>query len=144
MALHDGKGCALLYCGSMSLLLAACSSSPAVGELKPSVVVRGVDSGVRQDIDNYYSVEPDCSNEGYPEIRVIRNPDHGSAESHSAEVYPSFNKDNVRYECNKKKVASSQLTYQSAPGFHGKDTLTIEVRYVHGNFRLVTYSINVL
>jgi hypothetical protein len=120
---------------AVCLMLAACADS---GSLKPSVIVRGVDSGSRQVIDHYYTVEPDCGNAGYPEIHILRQPDHGVLSVENGETYPAFSKDNVRYECNKKKVASIQLSYASVAGFHGKDSFTIQVRFANSNLRLVS------
>jgi hypothetical protein len=133
----------LVKVASVCLFLSACAGAPDAA-LKPNTVIRGVDSGTRQVIDDYYSVEPDCSNPGYPEIKVIGMPAHGSVAVDNGETYPNFPKDNVRYECNKKKIASSRLLYESIPGFHGKDSFTVQVRFVKSNLRLITYSINVL
>jgi len=131
------------YMGAF-LLLSSCADTAVSPALKPSFIVRGVDSGARQVIDNYYSVNPDCGNEGYPEIKVMQVPTHGTVAVENGDTYSSFTKDNVRYECNKKKVASSQLFYQSSPGFHGKDSFTIQVRFVNSNLRLITYNVDVL
>jgi hypothetical protein len=129
---------------SICLLISACADTPSDKTLKPTSIVRGVDSNTRQVIDNYYSVEPDCSNPGYPEIKVLKMPGHGTVAVENGEAYPNFSKDNVRYECNKKKVASSQVTYESVAGFHGKDSFTIQVRYSNSNLRLITYSVDVI
>ncbi len=126
------------------LLLSACAGVPDAAVVKPTVIVRGVDSGQRQVIDDYFSVQPDCGNLGYPEIRILKSPGHGALEIKKGEVYPNFAKDNVRYECNKDKVASSQVLYESTSGFHGKDFFTIQVRFVNSNLRLLTYKIEVL
>ncbi len=103
-----------------------------------------MDSGSRQVIDHYYSVEPDCSNSGYPEIKVIRMAGHGTVTVENGETYPNFSKDNVRYDCNKRKVATSQVVYESVGGFHGRDAFTIQVRYSNSNLRLVTYNVDVI
>jgi hypothetical protein len=129
---------------SLCFLFSACADTPSGTTLKPSIIVRGVDSSHRQAVDNYYSVEPDCSNPGYPEIRVLRMPGHGTVAVENGEAYPNFSKDNVRYECNKKKVAASLVTYESVAGFHGKDFFTIQVRYSNSNLRLVTYNVDVI
>ncbi len=125
-------------------LLAACADPPASKTMKPSVVVRGVDSGTRQVVDDYYSVEPGCSNPGYPEIKFLAMPSHGTAVAARGEVYPGFPKDNVRYECNRSKVPSSQVLYESQAGFHGHDSFTVEVRFANSIVRLVTYNLDVL
>jgi hypothetical protein len=122
----------------LCLLLSACVDTPSGTTLKPTIIVRGVDSSTRQVVDNYYSVEPDCSNPGYPEIKVLRLPGHGTIAVENGEAYPNFSKDNVRYDCNKKKVATTQVMYESVAGFHGTDSFTIQVRYSNSNLRLVT------
>jgi hypothetical protein len=129
---------------SLCFLLSACADTVGTTGPKPSVILRGVDSGTRQLIDNYYSTEPDCSNPGYPEIRVLRPPGHGTVATENGEAYPSFSKDNVRYDCNKRKVSTSQISYESAAGFHGKDSFTIQVRYATSSLVLVTYNIDVM
>ena len=129
---------------SLSLLLSACTDAPSHSGLKPNIIVRGVDSGAQQVVDDYYSVQPDCGNLGYPEIKILKGPSHGDVSLDKGETYPCFGKDNVRYECNKKKIASSQVLYRSNPGFHGKDAFTIQVRFVNSSLRLVTYDVDVL
>jgi hypothetical protein len=129
---------------SVFFLLSSCADSPGGPALKPNLIVRGFDSGARQIVDDYYSVTPDCENLGYPEIKILQAPAHGTVAVDKGEAFPSFAKDNVRYECNKKKVASSQLFYESRPGFHGKDSFTIQVRFVNSNLRMVTYNVDVL
>jgi hypothetical protein len=129
---------------SLCLLISACADTPSDRTLKPTSIVRGVDSSTRQVIDSFYSVEPDCSNPGYPEVKVLRSPGHGAVAVENGESYPNFSKDNVRYDCNKKKVASSQVMYESVAGFHGKDTFTIQVRFANSNLRFVTYNVDVI
>jgi hypothetical protein len=129
---------------SICFLLSACAGPPGGAALKPNMIVRGVDSGARQVVDDYYSVQPDCGNFGYPEIKILRMPGHGTVAVENGETYPNFGKDNVRYECNKRKVASSRVLYESNSGFHGKDSFTIQVRFENSNLRLITYNVDVL
>jgi hypothetical protein len=129
---------------SLCFFISACADTPSGATLKPTIIVRGVDSSTRQVVDSYYSVEPDCSNPGYPEIKFLRMPNHGTVAVENGEVYPNFSKDNVRYDCNKKRVATSQITYESVAGFHGSDSFTIQVRFNNSNLRLVTYNVDVI
>jgi hypothetical protein len=129
---------------SICSLLSACAAPLGDLDLKPTPIVRGVDSGTRQVVDDYYSVRPDCGNLGYPEVNVLKTPGHGTAAVEKGEVYPNFSKDNVRYECNKNKVASTQVFYESYAGFHGRDSFTVQVRFVNSSLRLITYNIDVL
>ena len=58
--------------------------------------------------------------------------------------YPSFSRDNVRWECNRKLLGSTQVFYESAPGFHGKDSVSIEVRFPSAGIRTVDIDVTVL
>ncbi len=78
------------------------------------------------------------------ETKILRMPGRGTVAVENGEVYPNFSKDNVRYDCNKKKVAGTQLLYESVGAFHGKDSFTIQVRYSNSNIRLFTYNIDVI
>ena len=125
---------------SALVLLSGCADAP----LKPTSILRGVDSDVQQAVDQFYSVKPDCGNAGYPEVRILHPAGHGAVAAQNGEVYPSFAKDNVRYECNKAKIASTVVLYKSNPGFHGKDSFTIQVRFENSTLRLLTYNVDVL
>jgi hypothetical protein len=127
----------------LCFILSACATTPSGTELKPSTIVRGVDSDVQQVVDDYYSATPDCGNMGYPEIKILSAPGHGSVAVENGEDYPAYIKDNVRYECNKKKVASTRVLYKSNPGFRGKDFFTIQVRFPTSRLQLLTYKIEV-
>ena len=104
---------------------------------------RGVHSGEKDSIDYYDSVYPTCESQGYPEVTVVRAASHGAVSSAPGVDYPNFPRDNVRYECNRKLVPSTQVFYQSSPDFHGKDTFTIEVRFPDSSLRTVGYVVEV-
>ncbi len=46
---------------SLCFLLSACADTPSDPAHKPTIILRGVDSGRRQVIDHYYSVEPEAA-----------------------------------------------------------------------------------
>jgi len=83
-------------------------------------------SGERQRIDFISVLNPDCSSAGYVTVRVITPPAHGELTIEKGIDYPSYPKDNQRYQCNLKKVPLVNAYYRSIPGYLGVDTVTIE------------------
>ena len=97
----------------------ASSSAPPTSELT-------VVSGERQRIDFISVLNPDCSSAGYVTVRVIAPPAHGELITEKGIDYPTYPKDNQRYQCNLKKVPLVNVYYRSIPGYVGVDTVTIE------------------
>jgi hypothetical protein len=56
-------------------------------------------------------------------IRVTKQPEHGSAEIATTTNYPNYPKENVRARCNEHKVRGVQITYKSAEKYVGSDEL---------------------
>jgi hypothetical protein len=108
------------------------------------VVHRGVHSGAKARFDYFYSVAVTCEITGYPEVIIVRTPSHGTATIEKRDDYPSFNRDNVRSDCNKKLVGTMQIFYESKPDFHGHDAFTIKVIYPDSNIRTIPYVVEVL
>jgi hypothetical protein len=92
----------------------------------------------------YYSVFPTCESEGYAEILVVSAPNHGKVSSDRGQDYPSFTKDNVRWDCDKQLVPSTQVFYESEPGFVGKDSFSITIRFASSGVRTDSYDVAVL
>jgi hypothetical protein len=83
-------------------------------------------SGERQRIDFISVLNPDCSSAGYVTVRVIAPPAHGELTTEKGIDYPTYPKNNQRYQCNLKKVPLVNIYYRSIPGYVGVDTVTIE------------------
>ena len=112
---------------------------------KPSYTEhRGVHGGMRERVDFFFSVLPTCEISGYPEVRVLRAPRRGDVSVEKGEDYPTFPKENVRWDCNRKLTGSTRVFYQSKPGFHGNDSFYIEVRFPDATIRTVTVLVEVL
>jgi hypothetical protein len=108
-----------------------------------AVKPRWVPSGERRVIDFVHLLGPECEIKGYPEVRVVRGASHGSVSSDHGENYPNFARDDVRYECNRHLVRGTEVLYQSKPGFHGKDSFTIEVRFSADQTESASYTVEV-
>ena len=99
------------------------ASTPASSSAPLSVTVV---SGDRQRINFISVLNPDCSSAGYVTVRIITPPAHGELTIEKGIDYPSYPKDNQRYQCNLKKVPLVNVYYRSIPGYVGVDTVTIQ------------------
>src|SRR5262249_55835250 len=61
---------------------------------------RVVASGIIERIGFFYAVNPDCSASGDINIRITKQPEHGTAETAAATSFPNFERENIRYRCN--------------------------------------------
>ncbi len=105
--------------------------------------LRGVHSGEKDKIDYFDSLNPNCESEGSQELTVVKAASHGKVSSAPGEDFPSFAKDNVRYDCNRKLLPSMQVFYQSNADYHGKDSFTIEIRFPNSFLKTVVYVVEV-
>ena len=131
------------------LLLAVC----AVGLLSPSAFAqeglekkqftRVVVSGTNTRIGFFHALNPDCTASGNVNIRVTKQPEHGSAETIATTNYPNYPKENVRAKCNEHKVRGVQLNYKSAEKYVGSDELELLILFPGGYAWEVRYNIDV-
>jgi len=105
-------------------------------------LTRVVASGTNQRIYFFYVVHPDCSS-GDINIRVTKQPEHGTVETAAATNFPNFERGNIRYRCNKRKVRGMQVSYKSAEKYIGDDTLDLLVLFPGGFAREVHLNISV-
>ena len=112
-----------------------------VGNTEPSK--RKVVSGRPWKIDKWYLTKPDCTAAGYPEVRVVTPPTHGTITSEKGETFPNFPDGNVRKVCNKQQVPATWISYESHPGFVGSDSLVVDVGFLGGQPRRVTYDLKI-
>ena len=104
---------------------------------------RTIASGTKQRMGFYASVNPDCSASGDINIRVTKQPEHGTTEIVAATSFPSFARENIRYRCNRHKVRGQQVNYKSAEKYIGTDTLELLVLFPGGFAREVHVNIDV-
>jgi hypothetical protein len=95
---------------------------------------RIVASGTDQRIGFFYAVNPDCSASGDINIRITKQPEHGTAEIVAATSFPNFTRENIRYRCNQHEVRGQQVNYKSAEKYIGSDTLELLVLFPGGGF----------
>jgi hypothetical protein len=107
-------------------------SNQSVQRLPKVNWARIVASGTNQRIGFFYAVNPDCSANGDVNIRVTKQPDHGTVETAAATDFPSFERENIRYRCNQQKVRGEQVNYKSTEKYTGSDTLELLVLFPGG------------
>jgi hypothetical protein len=93
--------------------------------LRKQQATRVVASSKNQRIGFFTSVDPDCASNGEVEVRVTKQPEHGSAETRTATNFPNFSKENIRSKCNDRKVRGVQINYKSAEKYVGSDELAV-------------------
>jgi hypothetical protein len=133
-----------IFFGLFVLYGCANQVATAPAQAANQVVHRGLHSGAKAKFDYFYSVAPTCEITGYPEIILVRTPSHGTATIEKKDDYPSFGRDNVRSDCNKKLVGTTQIFYESKADFHGHDAFTIKVIFPDSNIRTIPYDVEVL
>jgi hypothetical protein len=111
--------------------------------LEKQQLARVVTSGTDQRIGFFYAVNPDCSASGDVNVRVTKQPEHGTVETTAATDFPTFPKENMRARCNTRKVRGVQVNYKSAEKYVGADTLGLLVLFPGGFGQEVHLNINV-
>ena len=111
--------------------------------LESQTYTRIVASGAKLRIGLYTSLNPDCSATGDINVRVTKQPEHGSVETTTATLFPGYPKENIRSKCNDHKVRGKQVDYKSAEKYVGDDTLDLLVLFPGGFAWEVHYDISV-
>jgi len=104
---------------------------------------RSVPSGKNQRIGFFTHLNPDCTASGATEIRITKQPEHGSVEITPTINFPSYPKEHVRFRCNEHKVRGSQLNYKSAEKYIGSDEFELLVLWPTGFGLEVHYDVSV-
>ena len=95
-------------------------------------LTRVVASGAKQRIGFFYAVHPDCTASGDVNIRVTKQPEHGSTETTTAMNFPGFPKENIRSKCNDHKIRGMQVNYKSAEKYTGNDEFDLLILFPGG------------
>jgi hypothetical protein len=111
--------------------------------LQQKQFTRVIASGAKARVGFFYALNPDCTASGDVNIRVTKQPEHGSTETASAINYPNFPKENIRSKCNDHKVRGMQVNYKAAEKYVGKDEVDLLVLFPTGFAWEVHYDISV-
>jgi len=107
-------------------------------------MTRGAISGVPQHVGFYYSVNPDCSSDGFIQTQLKSQPTHGSVAFAKADGYTSFPSTSPGHECNSKKSPGIEIVYTSERDFVGTDQFTVQGVGPHGKYLETDYTVKVL
>src|SRR5262249_54780850 len=100
-------------------------------------------SGKNQKVGFYTSLHPGCTAMGDMDIRITKQPEHGSVETKPATDFPSYPKDHVRFKCNDHKVRGMLVNYKSAEKYVGSDAFELLALFPSGFAWEVHYDIDV-
>jgi hypothetical protein len=104
---------------------------------------RVVAAGTKQRMNFYASLNPDCSATGDVNVRVTKQPEHGTVETVATTDYTYFPKENIRSKCNQHKVKGTLVNYKAAEKYSGKDEFDLLILYPDGFARELHYDMTV-
>jgi Domain of Unknown Function with PDB structure (DUF3857)/Transglutaminase-like superfamily len=116
----------------------------AAPELSPPLeLAKAVAVGQKLRVEFLYAIEPDCSSMGVTSVRILEPPQHGKLTVKNGQGFTSFAKENQRYGCNMQKSPGTFVYYEPAPGFAGKDSMTLDIIFPTGQSSKQRYAIDV-
>jgi hypothetical protein len=132
----------------LSVLLAALavftSYTAHKGTAASATYRRAVHSAVMERVAFFYSLRANCEMDGYPEINVLQSPTQGSVSTQRGKAYPEYTRENARFDCDKNLAPAMLVFYQSTPGYHGRDSFTITIRFPDTKLWTETFIVEVL
>jgi hypothetical protein len=111
--------------------------------LQSQTFTRIVASGAKQRIGFFASINPDCSASGNVNIRIPKQPEHGTVETVATTDYAYYPKENIRSKCNQHKVKGTLVNYKAAEKYTGNDEFDLLVLYPAGLARELHFDISV-
>src|SRR5215471_10870973 len=111
--------------------------------LQTQTFTRFIASGAKQRMGFYADLNPDCSAVGDINVRVTKQPEHGTVETTASTDYVHFSKENIRSKCNQHKVKVMQVHYKAAEKYSGKDEFDLLILYPDGLAREHHFDISV-
>ena len=121
----------------------AAEEQPRQEGLQKKQFTRVVASGAKQQIDFYTSLNPDCSAMGDINVRVTKQPEHGTVETVVGTDYVHYAKENIRSKCNQHKVKGTLVNYKAAEKYTGNDEFDLLILYPSGLAREDHFDIKV-
>ncbi|RWF40463.1 MAG: hypothetical protein EOS46_29500 [Mesorhizobium sp.] len=89
------------------------------------------------------TLNPDCSKAGKDDLRAISGPSHGKLMIMNGKTYAHYAKKDARAKCDSRKVDGIKVVYRSAPGFKGRDEVTLSLHTYYGYASRTVIRINV-
>lgn len=102
------------------------ASSPSKpGLVAPHLVQTIVPAGAVRKIDQFITVNEDCTPEQGGMARIAAQPAHGKVTIKKGFGYPSYPTGNPRSSCNKTQVSDDEIWYEPANGYIRSDSVSI-------------------
>jgi hypothetical protein len=115
----------------------------ALGPSQPLELAKVAASGERLRMEFLYAIEPDCSSMGVTSVRILERPQHGKLTVRNGLGFTSFERDNQRYACNRRKAEGTLVFYRPASGYEGTDSITLDIIFPTGQSSRRHYAIDV-
>ena len=128
--------------GVAALLALATASSPAWSQ-QTTANYKVVGRGQSIQVDKFGTFNPDCSSIGRTTINLVEPPRGGTVETAQGRDYPTFSNNNVRFQCDKRRLPMALVFYRARPDFTGNDSFVIEAVFGDGQARQVRYNVEV-
>lgn len=128
------------------LLVAVCLLLPvaaAANDYPSKTVVKTVPTGQKFKVNAYHSLNPDCSNRGYADIRIQANPSHGKLTANHGAEFPNYDATSAWARCNGKPAPATVVWYKSDNGYTGSDTFDVLTIYPSGNTQTIRFNVSV-
>lgn len=117
----------LMGCAVQQTNLVAGIPRPAGLTAGKRVISKTVPSGKTMVIEGLTSINPDCTSAGIGTLRIIRQPEHGTAKVTRRDGYSTYPQGNPRSACNKTKHPGIYVDYTPVDDFIGNDLMIIEI-----------------
>jgi hypothetical protein len=91
----------------------------------------------------FVTVRPDCSGSDTAAVRIVRKPRHGKLRLFVGRGRIYFRDRKPIRRCNELPVTGSFVGYRANSNYRGPDTFQVQLRFVDGERRLVTYRLHV-
>jgi hypothetical protein len=111
--------------------------------LENQTLTRVVASGAKQRMGFYSALNPDCSASGDINVRITKQPEHGTVETVSTTNYPGYPKESSRFKCNQHKVKGALVNYKAAEKYTGNDEFDLLILLPGGYAWELHYDISV-
>jgi hypothetical protein len=119
------------------------SSAFAQEGLEKHQFTRVAASGKKERLGFFTSLHPDCTSRGDTDIRITKQPEHGTVETAPEISFPGYPKEHVRFKCNEHKVKGVQVNYKSTEKYVGDDAFELLALFPNGFAWEVHYDVSV-
>jgi len=89
------------------------------------------------------SLQVDCTPTEGAEVKITKDPEHGSLDISKGLDFPYYPKENPRSKCNEKKTPRFLITYKPENGYSGVDSFEYVSLAADGFAQEITINVNV-